>query len=163
MVEEMCLTEALLEGAKEIFETMIFMSMEECSDDDRNIEGDALMGTITFKNSLEGCLGICCGVDSAKAIAANMLGLEPGDDIGQEDICDAIGEVANLVMGSVKARLLEHVDDIQVSIPSVVKGHELINSLGDGANRISVKVSLEDEYIAELSFLCRENTEGSDD
>ena len=157
MVEEMCLTEALLEGAKEVFETMIFMDLEECSDSDRKIEGDALMGTITFTNSLEGCLGICCGIDSAKAIAANMLGLEPDDDIGTEDICDAIGEVANMVMGSVKTRLLEQVEDIQVSIPSVVKGHELINSMGDGANRISIKVSIEDEHIAELSLLCREN------
>ncbi len=59
MVEEMCLSKALLEGAKEVFETMIFMDLEECTDDDRQIEGDALMGTITFKKSLEGCLGIC--------------------------------------------------------------------------------------------------------
>jgi chemotaxis protein CheX len=157
MVEEICLTEAVLGAAKEVFETMIFMDLEECSDSDRQIDGDALMGTITFKNNLEGCLGICCGESCAKAIATNMLGLESGDEVGQEDICDAIGEVANMVMGSVKTRLLEHVDDIQVSIPSVVKGRELINSMGDGANRISIKVSIEDEHIAELSLLCREN------
>lgn len=157
MVEEMCLTEALLEGAKEVFETMIFMDLEECSDSDRHVEGDALMGTITFKNSLEGCLAICCGNSCAEAIAMNMLGLEPDDDLATEDVCDAIGEVANMVMGSVKSRLLEVVEDIQVSIPSVVKGRELINSMGDGANRISVKVSIEDEHVAEMSLLCREN------
>jgi len=161
MVEEMCLTKALLEGAKEVFETMIFMDLEECADDDRHIEGDALMGTITFQKSLEGCLGICCGMKSAESIAANMLGLEPGEEISEEDVCDAIGEVSNMVMGSVKTRLLEVVEDIQVSIPSVIKGHELTNSMGDGVNKIALKVSIEDEHIAMLSLLCRDNSEKS--
>lgn len=161
MVEEMCLSKALLEGAKEVFETMIFMDLEECTDDDLQIEGDALMGTITFKNSLEGCLGICCDMKCSEAIAANMLGLEPGDEISEEDICDAIGEVTNMVMGSVKTRLLEVVEDIQVSIPSVIKGHELINSMGDGTQRISVKVGIEDEHVAEFSLLYRDNSEKS--
>ena len=71
MVEEICLTEAVLGAAKEVFETMIFMDLEECSDSDRKIEGDALMGTITFTNSMEGCIGSCCGGYRAKSIAAN--------------------------------------------------------------------------------------------
>ena len=115
MVEEMCLTEALLEGAKEVFETMIFMDLTECGDEEFHIEGDALMGTITFQKSLEGCLGVCCGMKCAGSIAANMLGLEPGDEVSEEDVCDAIGEVVNMVMGSVKTRLLEVVDDIQAA------------------------------------------------
>ena len=158
MVEEMCLTKALLDSAKEVFETMIFMSIEECADDDRHVEGDALMGTITFTNSLEGCLGICCGMSCAEAVATNMLGLESDEEIAKEDVCDAIGEVTNMVMGSVKARLLEVVEDIQVSIPSVIKGRELISSMGDGISKILVKVSIEDEHIAELSLLCRDNS-----
>ena len=159
MVEEMCLTKALLDSAKEVFETMIFMSIEECADDEQHVEGDALMGTITFTNSMEGCLGICCGMSCAEAVAANMLGLESSDEIASEDVCDAIGEIANMVMGSVKTRLLELVEDIQVSIPSVIKGRELIGSMGDGISSIKIRVSIEDEHIAELSLLCRDNTE----
>ena len=161
MVEEMCLTEALLEGAKEVFETMIFMDLEKCADEDRHIEGDALMGTITFQKSLEGCLGVCCGMKCAESIAANMLGLEPGEEVSEEDVCDAIGEVVNMVMGSVKTRLLKVVEDIQVSIPSVIKGHELANSMGDGVSKIALKVSIEDEHVAMLSLLCRDNSEKS--
>ena len=35
MVDEMCLSEALLSGAKEVFETMIFMDLQECCEQDR--------------------------------------------------------------------------------------------------------------------------------
>lgn len=43
-----------------------------------------------------------------------------------------------------------------VSIPSVVSGRELENSLGERAGKILLKVSIEEEYVAELSLLYRE-------
>ena len=158
MVDELCMSEALLAGAKEVFETMIFMDLCECNDPERNIEGDSLLGTITFKGNLEGCLGICCSTGCVKAIAANMLGTEPGEQISEEDMCDAIGEIANMIMGSVKSRIEEPVGRIEVSIPSVVSGRRLENSLGEGACRILTKVDLAEEFVAEFSLLYREGS-----
>lgn len=157
MVDELCFTEALLSGTKEVFETMIFMDLEESSEPTEKVEGDALLGTITFKGNVEGCLAICCNMPCAKTIATNMLGMEPTEKIGKEEISDAIGEVTNMIMGSVKARVQDSTGNLEVSIPSVVSGWELENSLGDGASKISVKVNIEDEYIAELSLLYRES------
>ena len=153
MVEQIALNEALLSGAKEIFETMIFMSIEESSESEQQIEGDALLGSITFQGKLEGCLTICCGMSCAKTIAMNMLGMEPDAEISHEDINDAIGEVVNMVMGSIKARLMDSVGNFNVSIPIVVSGRELENSLCDSAKKVSMKVNIEDDYIAELSLL----------
>ena len=158
MVDEVCLNDALLAGAKEVFETMIFMDIEESSEPDRQVEGDALLGSITFKGNLEGCLTICCGVLCAKTIAVNMLGMDSGEELSKEETHDAIGEVTNMVMGSVKSRVQDSVSDLEVSIPSVVSGRGLDSSLGDGTTRILVKVGIEDEYIAELSLLYRENS-----
>ena len=158
MIDQICFNKALLEGAKEVFETMIFMAIEESSELDQQIRDDALLGSITFKGDLEGCLAICCDVSCAKTIAANMLGTDSDEEISSEQINDAIGEVANMVMGSVKSRLYDNYSNIDVSIPSVVGGRELRNSLGDGADKILVKVNIEDEYAAELSLLYRENS-----
>ena len=158
MVEQAAITDALLEGAKEVFETMIFMDIEESTELDQKIEGDALLGSITFKGNYEGCLAICCANSCAKTIAANMLGMEPDEQVGQEDINDAIGEVTNMVMGSVKARLLDVIGNVDVSIPSVVCGRQLQNRLGDKTGKILVKVDIEDEYAAELSLLYREKS-----
>jgi len=158
MIDQVCLNTAVLEGAKEVFETMIFMGLEEASEPDKTVGGDCLLGSITFKGDLEGCLAICCGRECAKNIAANMLGMDASEEISANDINDAIGEVANMVMGSVKSRIQENVGSLEVSIPSVVRGRELQNSLGDGAGKILIKVSIEDEYIAELSLLFRESS-----
>jgi len=159
MIEQVYLNEVLMESAKEVFETMVFMDLAEATEPDQNnVEGWALLGSITFKGGIEGCLAICCGVPCAQAIAINMLGMDTTEQLTEEDTCDAIGEIANMVMGSVKSRLLEKVGNLEVSIPSVVGGRELKNNLGDGAEKISIKVNIGDEYIAELSLLYRENS-----
>ena len=158
MVDEVCLSDALLSGAKEVFETMIFMSLEKSSEPDRQIQGDALLGSITFKGNLEGCLAICCNVPCAKTIAVNMLGMDASEELDRGEVCDAIGEVANMVMGSIKSRVKSSIGNLEVSIPSVVSGRQLENNLGDGAGKILVEVSIEDEYIAEFSLLYRESS-----
>jgi chemotaxis protein CheX len=156
MIQQACFADTLLDAAKEVFETMIFMDLRECSGSDQHVDGETLMATITFTNNLQGCLAICAGAACAEAIAVNMLGLETAANISKEEVCDAIGEVANMVMGSVKARLTDTYQDIQVSIPSVIKGRELVNSLGDKAQRVSIKVNVEDAHAMELSLLYRE-------
>jgi chemotaxis protein CheX len=176
MVSEMCLSEALLESGKEVFETMIFMSMAESSDAAQKIEGDAILGAITFLgtyplcsggvcgsdgvktdsgNKIEGILTICSNMSCAKAIAANMLGADCSKNLSETEVCDAIGEVTNMIMGGMKSRVQDRFSNIKVSIPSVITGQELHNSPGMGANKILVKVNIEDRYIAEMSFSCR--------
>ncbi len=158
MIELVSLNETLLESAKEIFETMVFMDLAEATEPDQNIEDWALLGTITFKGTIKGCLAFCCSVPCAQAIAINMLGIDTTEEIAEEDTCDAIGEIANMLMGSVKKRLTENVGNLEVSIPSVISGRELKNNLGDGAQKTSVKINIEDEYVAELSLLYKENS-----
>lgn len=159
MIDQICLHDALLEGAKEVFETMVFMDIEESLETDQNIDNWALLGSITFKGGMEGCLSFCSNVSCAKTIASNMLGLDATKEPSEEDVCDAIGEIANMLMGSVKARILDKFESLEVSIPSVVSGRKLENNLGDGANKILVKLNIEDKHVAELSLLYRENTE----
>ncbi|MHC4425098.1 MAG: chemotaxis protein CheX [Planctomycetota bacterium] len=157
MVDEVCLNDALLTGATEVFETMIFMDINESSEQQHNVEGDTLLGSITFTGDLEGCLAICCSVACARTIALNMLGMEQTEDLAEEEIADAMGEVANMVMGSVKSRIQETAGNLNVSIPTVVRGRKLDNSLRDHANKVSKKLNIADEYAAELSLLYRDN------
>ncbi len=144
MVDQKCFTDALLEGAQEVFETMMFMTVEGCAEPNQHIDGPALLGSITFKGSIEGCLTICCDDDCARTIARNMLGMEPDEEISIEDMVDVMGEVANLVMGAMKARLFDSCGDLQVSIPSVVTGTKLESALGESSDEILRMVNLDD-------------------
>lgn len=158
MIKLASLNEILLESAKEIFETMVFIDLAETTEPDQDIEGWALLGTITFKGAIKGCLTFCCSVPCAEAIATNMLGIDTTEKITEEDTCDAMGEIANMIMGSLKKRLAESVGNLEVSIPSVVSGRELKNNLGEGARKTSVMINIEDEYVAELSLLYKESS-----
>jgi len=159
MVEQAVLGDALLEGAKEVFETMVFMNLEESSEFEPDEDGSALSGSIAFKGSMEGSLGICCSVSCAQAIAKNMLGIDATSKVNEEEACDAICEVANMVMGCFKSQVEDSVGNLKVSTPSIVRGRQFNNNSGDGASRILVKVNIADEYAAELSLLYRVSSE----
>lgn len=153
MIEQVCINDVLLESVKEIFETMIFMDIEESSESDQDIDGWALLSSITFQGEIDGCMAICFSIPCAKAVAASMLGMDTTEELTEEDTCDAIGEIANMVMGSMKTRLADSVGDLQVSIPMVISGRELKNNLSDGAERTSINVTIADEHITRFSFL----------
>jgi chemotaxis protein CheX len=158
MIEQLCLNDAVLAAAEEVFGTMIFMEVKESAEQQRNVgEGDTILGLISFKGDLEGCLGIHCHLSCAKAIAQSMLGMAPSEELDKAEICDAIGEVANMVMGSIKTRLQETVANLDVSIPTVIKGQKLDNNLSDGTNEASVKLDIAAEHFAEFSLQYRES------
>jgi chemotaxis protein CheX len=158
MLSTIALSEILLASAKEVFETMIFMDISEACESDSKLEGETLLGSITFMNGTKGCLTICSHMECAKTIALNMLGMEPDKEISKEEICDAIGEVTNMVMGSVKKRIRECFGEVQVSIPTVISGREIHNSLGECATKVQLQISIDDKYIAELSLLYKGST-----
>jgi chemotaxis protein CheX len=157
--KEIEFTQLLISSARENFETMIFMGLEEATEPGLSIQGSSLMGTITFRESLEGCFSITCSTDCARMIALNMLGMDPSEELSLEEISDAIGEVTNLIMGSIKKNLNDYVDNLEVSIPLVVSGHILNNNLGEGAQKVTVFVNI-DEYLAELTMSYRNNVNG---
>jgi len=156
MMTTVSLKDALLDSAKEVFETMVFMTMEESADGAASLGDTTLLGSITFKGHLEGCLGVCCDEACARTIAANMLGMLSAEELSESDVSDAIGEIANMVMGAVKARIQNEVGSVEVSIPSVVQGRELKNSLGDGSGQVKVLVNIEEQYLARFSLQYRE-------
>lgn len=156
MTTTVCLRDVLLASAREVFETMVFMALEESSPEEAPVQDPALLGTITFKGRLEGCLGICCGATCARAIAASMLGMDASAELGDRDVNDAIGEIANMVLGAVKSRIQNDIGGIEVSIPCVVRGRELANSLGEGADQVRIAARIDEEHVAELSLLYRE-------
>ncbi len=144
----------MFDGAKEVFETMIFMNISESPDQNERLSGDTYLGSITFKGDIEGCLGVTMTQVCAETVASNMLCLEPGEEIPEGDLADAIGEVANMVMGSVKTRVQDTIPNIELSIPTVIFGRIINSNVGDCPIKEKIRVKV-DEYDAELSLLCR--------
>lgn len=159
MAETMCFDGMVLESAKEILETMMFMDIEEYTDGDIEVSDEQLLGSITFKGEqIEGILAIDCATQNCKNLGLAMLGMEPDDDLPEDEIKDALGEICNMVMGCIKSRLADDYGDVSVSIPSVVSGSSLETSLGNGAEKVVVKGLVDDSFVVEFTLHYRCNS-----
>jgi CheY-specific phosphatase CheX len=139
MVETVALEECLWESAKESFTTMIMMPIEKAEDFDAELDDvQTLVGSITFSDALQGAIIIKCDMASAECIAKNMLMMEPDEAIEASEIQDAFGEVVNLVIGGFKSRIAESVGKIDISVPMVMEGKEMIPSAGADGHKASV-------------------------
>ena len=132
MLETELVTNSIWESAKEAFETMIFLPIENTNgqSDPEQSDATSLIGTITFTGQVQGSFSILAPMLGVEKIARAMLMMEPEDPMEGSDMCDALGEVVNLVLGGIKTRLNEVAPDIQISIPSVNQGmkiHPFIN------------------------------------
>jgi chemotaxis protein CheX len=73
-----------------------------------------------------------------------MLGLavEELDD----DVNDAMGEIANMIAGSFKQHLSASGTDVHLSTPSVVYGKDYVIKLGNNPEQIAVRFATDDDW-----------------
>ncbi len=118
------LQDQIVAATVEIFTTMVMMEVTVSSTRNSNIElfEDTITGVIGLAGTHKGVLAIHVPHKVAFAITGNFLGMEL-DEIN-EDVEDAIGEIANMLGGNVKSILSEKGRDIDLSLPSTVSGKE---------------------------------------
>ena len=139
MVETVTLEECIWQGAKEAFETMIMLPIEQTEDFDTELDSSTtLVGSITFTGSLQGAVILKCSIDSAEKIAKSMLMMEPDEPVEESEIHDAFGEVVNLVIGGFKSRIAESIGNIEISVPMVMEGKEMVPATGAGGQKVAV-------------------------
>ncbi len=155
MVTTVSLEDVMLDGAKEVFASVVSMPMERLADPGPDNADTTILASITFTGDLEGCFGISCGCTCARAVTAGMLCMEDSASLSDGEIIDAIGEIANMIMGGVKTRVQHEITNIEISIPSVIHGRQLKNRLGEGTARVAVPVTIGSEHRAELSLVYR--------
>jgi chemotaxis protein CheX len=122
----------VIDATREVFSTMVMM---EATDDFPLKEPVrrfkcSITGMVGFAGTYSGVISIHCPVALALKITSNMLGVDC-DEVN-EDLNDAIGEIANMLGGSVKQVLSKGGLDVKLSIPTVISGEDYtVNSLSD--------------------------------
>ena len=118
----MDLKDKIIEVATEIFSSMVIMDIsveEEDLHDSGNLH-DTITGLIGLAGTYKGVLAIHIPHPVAMAITGNFLGMEVSEI--NEEVEDAVGELANMLGGSVKMVLAENGRDIDLSLPSTISG-----------------------------------------
>ncbi len=109
----------MAEAAREVFEIMVGAKLTLAEGEDQRHAGVTAM--LGFAGAPCGVLSIRCPWDAAAAIAARMLG-STLQELSPEEVCDALGEICNMVAGSIKTRLPKAGEGCMMSIPTVVRG-----------------------------------------
>jgi chemotaxis protein CheX len=109
----------IVEASQEVFEIMVAAKLTPVDAAGQRRAGITAM--VGFAGAPCGVFSVRCPWDTAAAIAARMLG-SGSEELAPEEVCDALGEICNMVAGSMKARLQDSGAGCMMSIPTVVRG-----------------------------------------
>lgn len=117
--------EEIVSSTNEVFSTMIPM---EITSDGSFYQKEDMISTdvislVSFTGEHSGILAIFCCKEIALKITSSMLGIE-ATEIDQ-DTKDAMGEVTNMIAGTLKNKILEKFGAMHLSIPIVIAGESL--------------------------------------
>ena len=90
---------------EQVWGSMLFTSADTWPDDRPAEFHSGLQAQIELRGHWNGRLVLTCDSDVAAQIAGAMLGCGPEEVLPDEDVNDAVGEVLNVVGGSVKGAL----------------------------------------------------------
>jgi len=85
----------------------------------------SVTGMVGFAGTYSGVVSLHCPVRLAKRITSEMLGMSSDEvEEGGADMHDAIGEIANMLAGSIKMVLSKGGTDVKLSVPTVISGED---------------------------------------
>lgn len=151
----MDLPKNIIEATTEIFETMIMMDItpgDPLSESVSEFTG-SVSGVIGLAGSCKGMLAIHLPDAVAMKITGNFLGMDV-DEVN-EDVTDAIGELANMVAGNIKMVLDVAGNNVTLSIPSCIHGEEYSMDCVSDADWAIVPFATDaGQFLVELQLQC---------
>lgn len=105
---------------------------------------DCLTAMVGLAGTYNGLVSVHLPWPLALSFTSLMLGMEVKEI--DDDVNDAMGEIANMVAGSFKQHLSKGGSDIQLSTPSVVNGSDYVVSSGSGLENITLKFATDEEW-----------------
>lgn len=106
-------------AAQEVFDIILGTPLGKAAPTDVPA-GEHFTAVVGLAGSLRGVVTFFCEAKSAHEIAARMLGRETA--CTEDQVCDAIGEICNMVAGNFKNKLTGIDKLCLLSVPAVVTG-----------------------------------------
>ena len=107
-------------AAQEVFELMLGCKLT--APEASSAELLDITAMVGLAGQLCGVMSIRCSTKSSTMMASKMLGVEP-DKVGPE-MCDAFGEICNMVAGNFKNKIAGLSDGCLLSVPTVITGND---------------------------------------
>jgi chemotaxis protein CheX len=117
----------IVKATADVFRTMMNLKVVagEVTVEKAQMRRAEVIGSIGVAGFLTGSISVFLPKSLAKRAVAAMLMLDSGDDLADSDLVDAIGELTNMVGGSIKTELFQKAPLFDISVPSVYMGDDL--------------------------------------
>lgn len=154
MAEIFNVANEIIAGTQDVFSTMLMVDLvsEGAVENKRCDIQSNLTSMIGLGGGLRGLLAIHCPASVAKNITGTFLGM----DIEElnDDVKDAIGEIANMVAGNLKVSYAALDTNIELAIPTSIVGESFhVSGIAD-ARRVTVPFKMaEDTFWVELMYV----------
>jgi chemotaxis protein CheX len=112
---------------------------------------DCVTAMVGFAGSYNGMISINTPQKLALAIASQMLGMEITEC--DDDVRDALGEIANMVGGSFKHHFVKDGHEVRISTPSVMSGEEYVMSVGSVPDTLTLMFGYGEEHFLVSVYL----------
>jgi chemotaxis protein CheX len=145
------LNKSISQATQEIFQTMLMMEANPGQAITERPKGfvNSISAIVGMAGVNKGMLAIHIPASTALIITSSFLMMEVTEV--DDDVKDAIGELANMVAGSIKADLTEQGMEFKLSIPSVVCGAEYEIACLTESDGVSIPFSIEGgEFLVEF-------------
>ncbi len=140
------LLDSLRQSAREILETMVFLSPTtiDAAPEEQSTFQAEVIGLLGFTGTRSGTFVVRTDERMAKTIAAKMLMMEPSELGSFQEAADGFGELVNMLAGNFKNAWVASGNQMELSVPNVIhNGAVSLKSNDTGALRSRVKVELE--------------------
>ena len=146
-ITEQALVEQFHKDVQDVFTTMV--GVEDLLHlplqvDPKTHFNDCISAMVGFAGLFNGLVSLHVPQGLALSFASCMIGMEISEL--NEDVNDALGEIANMIAGSFKHRLTKDGHEVRLSIPSIVAGKEYVISSGSQANTLTLLFDASDEW-----------------
>jgi chemotaxis protein CheX len=146
-VTQIDIEQAVSKAAREVFETMLMLPLEvEPSIMRNHIEPETFHGVVALvgvAGSWTGTGHISCSPQFAQKLAGALLMSEYS--AVNEEVLDAVAEVANMIIGNVKTFFEEKLGPLGLTVPTVIFGRNYHTRSAGVKDWVLVRLRSEDE------------------
>jgi chemotaxis protein CheX len=144
----------IITGTQDVFSTMLMVDLTSqavVENSKCDIQSN-LTSMIGLGGGIRGFLAVHCPASVAKAITSEFLGMDV-DEL-DDDVKDAIGELANMVAGNLKVSYAKIDINIELALPASIVGESFhVGGIND-ARRIIVPFKMADDLLwVELMYV----------
>ena len=117
----------IVKATCDVFRTMMNLRVAsgEVTVEKAKIRHAEVIGSIGVAGFLTGAISVFLPKSLARRAVAAMLMLDSPDQLADGELVDAIGELTNMVGGSIKTELFQKAPLFDISVPSVYIGDDL--------------------------------------